>query len=86
MQLRWWEGLDLGQPGCPTEAMAEHLERCPFCGRDFDRRDVGQVLEHYDHQLAAGAQPAIDPTPNEDRPSGPRRVIPFDPSRPRKKP
>ena len=31
-----------------------------ICGRDFDRRDLGQVLERYDHQLAADARPPID--------------------------
>jgi hypothetical protein len=81
MQLRWWEGLDLGQPGVPTEPMAEYVERCPFCGRDFDRRDVGQVLEHFDHQLAADARPPIDRKLDEDNPRHLRKVIPFKRSR-----
>jgi hypothetical protein len=28
----------------------------------FDMRDLGQVLEHYEHQLAADAPPAEDLT------------------------
>jgi hypothetical protein len=68
---KWCHGLDLGQPALPerpVESKAGHLERCPFCGGLFDMRDLGQVFEHYDHQLAAGAPPAIDETPLADRP------------------
>jgi hypothetical protein len=38
----------------------------PFCGADFDPRDLGQVLEHYGHQVPAGV-PAMDETPEEDQ-------------------
>lgn len=64
--------------GCARRAIAEHVEQCPFCGRDFDRRDLGQVLEHYDHQLAADARPAIDLSPDDDYPRHLRKAIPFE--------
>jgi hypothetical protein len=35
---------------------------CPYCGGTVDLTDIGDVLTHYDHQLAAG-QPAVDKTP-----------------------
>jgi len=72
MTKRWWDGLSLGRPGKPSEPVAserEHLERCPFCGTLYDMRDLGQVFEHYDHQLAAGVPPAKDLTTEEDRES-----------------
>ena len=53
-------------PGVPSESTAVHIEHCPFCGADFDPRDLGQVLEHYDHQVAAGV-PAMDETAEEDQ-------------------
>ena len=49
----WWRGLNLGKPGVPADGGADHFERCPFCGQVFDMRDLGQVLEHYECQLAA---------------------------------
>jgi hypothetical protein len=64
-------------PDVPV-ADASHLERCPFCGRMFDMRELGEVLEHYDHQLAAGV-PAGDLAPEQDKPPGVREVIPFHP-------
>ncbi|WP_287181090.1 hypothetical protein [Mesorhizobium sp.] len=30
----------------PIKPEAEHLERCPIRGQDFDKRDLGQVLHH----------------------------------------
>jgi hypothetical protein len=48
-------------PDVPAKPTSVHSEHCPFCGADFDPRDLGQVLEHYDHQVAAGV-PAIDET------------------------
>jgi hypothetical protein len=81
MWWQWWDSLGMGEPGVASISTAEHLEHCPFCGRDFDRRDLGQVLEHFDHQLAAGPPPAIEPTPGEDKPPELHKVIPFDPSR-----
>jgi hypothetical protein len=49
----------------PADGSGDHLECCPFCGRLFDVRELGQVFEHYDHQLAAGAPPAKDLTPED---------------------
>lgn len=54
-----------GRPLTPLSGQG-HVERCPFCSEAFDRRDLGQVLAHYDHQLAAGAAPAIEIGPDED--------------------
>jgi hypothetical protein len=48
--------------GRPAESDVGHLEHCPFCGEMFDMRDLGQVLEHDDRQLAEGAPPAEDLT------------------------
>jgi hypothetical protein len=84
MWRRFWEGLDLSKPDAP-ELIREHDERCPFCGRTFDWRDPSQVLQHYDHQLAAGAPPANDPIVEEDEPLGLRKVILFKLKRPRSK-
>jgi hypothetical protein len=70
MIRRWWKrylyGLGAGN----------NLERCPFCDQTFDIRDPGQVLVHHNHQLAAGAPPAIDRTPEDDPPPL-RNVVPF---------
>jgi len=63
-------------PDVPV-ADASHLERCPFCGQMFDMRELGQVIEHYDHQLAA-VVPAGDLTPEQDKPPGLRKVVSFD--------
>jgi hypothetical protein len=84
MWWQWWDGRGLGELGVPSIPTAEHLEHCPFCGRNLDRRDLGQVLEHFDHQLAAGAPPAADRTLGEAKPPELRKVIPFDPSRRKK--
>ena len=46
----------------PDTAGVDHFAVCPFCGGTFDLRELDQVLEHYDHQLAAGAPPAEDLT------------------------
>jgi hypothetical protein len=71
MIWRWWKrylfGVGAGNP----------LERCPFCGETYDIRDLGQVAVHYNHQLAAGAPPAVDITPDEERPPYLRKVVPF---------
>ena len=48
-----------------TPDTADHFAVCPFCQRIFDMRELDQVLEHYDHQLAAGAPPAEDLTPKD---------------------
>jgi hypothetical protein len=53
----------------PDSAGVDHFAVCPFCQRIFDMRELDQVLEHYDHQLAAGATPAEDLTSEEDQPS-----------------
>jgi hypothetical protein len=77
--MTWWRGLDLGRPGDPASPAAtesDHLERCPFCGRMFDLRDLVLVCEHYNHQLAAGAPPTLDLTPDSDGPPTGRRIIP----------
>jgi hypothetical protein len=66
----WWKRF-LYRAGA-----GHHLERCPFCGQTFDIRDVGQVMLHRDHQLAAGAPPAIELTPDEGKPAS-RKVAPF---------
>jgi hypothetical protein len=84
MLWQWWDSLGLGEPGVPSIPTAEHLEHSPFCGRYFDRRDLGQVLEHYDHQLAADAPPAIELTPEEDKQPDQCKVIPFYRSRRKK--
>jgi hypothetical protein len=55
-----------GPSGVPSEPTAVHSEHCPFCGADFDARDLGQVLEHYGHQVAAGVA-AMDETAKEDQ-------------------
>jgi hypothetical protein len=49
----------------PDTADVDHFALCPFCERIFDMSELSQVLEHYDHQLAAGAPPAEDLTPEE---------------------
>ena len=71
MLRRWWKrylyGVDAGH----------NFERCPFCGQTFDIRDIGQVLLHRDHQLAAGAPPAIELTPQKGKPTSLRKVVPF---------
>ena len=54
MIRRWWKRYLYGV------GAGHHVERCPFCGQTFDIRDLGQVLVHFNHQLAAGAPPAID--------------------------
>jgi len=56
MIRRWWKRYLYGG------SAGHQLERCPFCGQTFDIRDLGQVLLHRDHQLAAGAPPAIELT------------------------
>ena len=67
---RWWEGLELGIGGTRDLAVVGtepgHFERCPFCGV----RDLGQVLMHYDCQLAAGAPPAVNLTSKAEKRSG----------------
>jgi hypothetical protein len=69
MTRKWWKrylhGVGTGRD----------LERCPFCGQTFDIRDLGQVLIHYNHQIAAVAPPAIDLTLEEETPSL-RKVVP----------
>ena len=55
-----------GLRGVPSEPRTVHSEHCPFCGADFDPRDLDQVLEHFDHQVEAGV-PAIDETSEEDQ-------------------
>ena len=54
MMRRWWKRFLYGV------GAGHHLERCPFCGQTFDIRDLGQVLLHRDHLLAADDPPAID--------------------------
>ena len=55
MDRKWWQdcfrGMAAGAPDNPVTDESWHVERCPFCGQDYDIRDIGQVLEHYDHQL-----------------------------------
>jgi hypothetical protein len=63
-----------GPPGVPWEPTVVNSEHCPFCGADFDPRDLGQVLEHYDHQVAAGI-PAIDETTEDDQRTAARETI-----------
>ncbi len=57
MDRMWWQdcfrGVAAGAPDNPVAEESRHIEHCPFCGRTFDVRDLGQVLQHYDHQLAA---------------------------------
>ena len=71
MIRKWWKqylyGLGAGH----------QLESCPFCGQAFDIRDLGQVVVHYNHQLAAGAPSAIDLTLEKDEPPSLRNVVPF---------
>jgi hypothetical protein len=38
-----YRGRDHDQP---TKPEAEHLEHCPVCRQDFDKRNLGQVLHH----------------------------------------
>ena len=71
MIRRWWKRYLSGVGAGP------HLERCPFCGETFDIRDLGQVLLHCDHQVAAGAPPAIDLTREEGEPPSLGNVVPF---------
>jgi hypothetical protein len=59
MIRKWWKRYLYGL------GAAHHLESCPFCGQIYDIRDAGQVVVHYNHQVAAGAPPAIDLTPEE---------------------
>ena len=68
---RWWKRYLSGVGAGP------HLERCPFCGETFDIRNSCQVLVHYNHQVTAGAPPAIDLTRGEDEPSSLGKVVPF---------
>lgn len=79
MILRWWkrylDGIRAGVPSEPDES--DHSEICPFCDETFDMRDLRQVLEHFDHQLTAGAPPAIALTPDEDLAPHQRKVVPF---------
>jgi hypothetical protein len=81
MDRMWWQdcfrGVAAGAPDNPVAEESRHIERCPFCGRTFDVRDLGQVLEHYDHQLAARAPPAIDLMPDGDLTGHLRKVVPF---------
>jgi len=50
MDRMWWQdclrGVAAGAPDNPVAEESRHIERCPFCGRTFDVRDLGQVLEH----------------------------------------
>ena len=71
MIRRWWKRYLYGV------GAGHHVERCPFCGQTFDIRDLGQVLVHFNHQLAAGTPPAIDLTPEEDKPPSLCNVVPF---------
>jgi hypothetical protein len=71
MIRRWWERY------LYVAGAGHHFERCPFCGQAFDIRDLGQVLLHRDHQLAAGAPPAIELIPQEGKPASLRKVVPF---------
>jgi hypothetical protein len=71
MIRRWWNRYLHGV------GAGHHLERCPFCAQTFDIRDLGQVLLHRDHLLAAGGPHAIEPTPEEDNPPPLRNVAPF---------
>jgi hypothetical protein len=71
MIRKWWKRYLYGL------GAAHHLESCPFCGQTYDIRDVGQVVVHYNHQVAAGAPPAIDLTPEEDKPPSLRKVVSF---------
>ena len=67
----WWERFLYGV------GAGHHLERCPFCGQTFDIRDLGQVLLHRDHLLAADHPPAIDLTIKGNTPQLLRNVVPF---------
>ena len=71
MMRRWWKRFLYGV------GAGHHLERCPFCGQTFDIRDLGQVLLHRDHLLAADDPPAIDLTIKGNNPPLLRNVVPF---------
>jgi hypothetical protein len=70
MIRRWWKRYLYGV------GAANHLERCPFCGPTCDIRNPGQVVVHYNHQLAAGAPPAGNVMPDEERLPHLRNVVP----------
>ena len=71
MIRRWWKRYLSGVGAGP------HLERCPFCGETFDIRDSCQVLVHYNHQVTAGAPPAIDLGREEGEPPSLGNVVPL---------
>ena len=71
MMRRWWKQFLYGV------GAGHHLERCLFCGQTFDIRDLGQVLLHRDHLLAADDPPASDQSIKANNPPPPRNVVPF---------
>jgi len=41
-------GKYIGRPvGDPPKSKAEHFIKCPACGGWIDRRDLGQVIDHF---------------------------------------
>jgi hypothetical protein len=50
-------------------AEAEHFERCPVCGQDFDMCHLGQVLHHAEPEAPTAAASELKPA-RSPRPPG----------------
>jgi hypothetical protein len=78
---KWWEGLFAGTSRTRDLALvgseSDHFERCPFCWRVFDTRDLEQVLAHYDHQVESDARPEAGLSSTDDQPKRSAAIVPF---------
>ena len=77
MIRQWWRRHFNIRVGADVVSEPGDFERCSCCGQTYNTRDYQQVLPHFEHLLALGAEPVKRSLSNEVLKPPLGNVVPF---------